>query len=135
VPSAILQILLNLTLTNGTLYTKPNTILSIITKTGEMEANTSFDNKQKDAKQVGLDTLSKEQLIGIVVKQQEMIQKADVVINEMNMNNVQIRIDTLFRVLDHSDDFDNEFVNYCRKELKERIYIKDEQQDNKDNKQ
>lgn len=104
-----------------------------------MEAKTSFkinsNAQQKDAKQVGLDTLSKEQLIGIVVKQQEMIQKADVVINEMNMNNVQIRIDTLFRVLDHSDDFDNEFVNYCRKELKERIYIKDEQQDNKDNKQ
>jgi hypothetical protein len=78
VPSAILQILLNLTLTNGTLYTKPNTILSIITKIKEMEANTSFkinsNAQQKDAKQVGLDTLSKEQLIGIVVKQQEMIQ-------------------------------------------------------------
>ena len=100
-----------------------------------MEVNTSSDNKQKDAKRVGLDTLSKEQLIGIVVKQQETLQRADAIINEMNLNNVQIRIDMLFRVLDHSDDFDNEFVNYCRKELKERIYIKDEQQDNKDNKQ
>ena len=99
-----------------------------------MGANTSFDNKQKDAKKVGLDTLSKEQLIGIVVKQQETLQRADAIINEMNLNNVQIRIDMLFRVLDNSDDFDNEFVNYCRKELKERIYIKDEQQDNKDNK-
>ena len=102
-----------------------------------MEANTSFkvnDNaSQKDPKKVGLDTLSKEQLIGIVVKQQETLRRADAIIQEMNMSNTQFRIDVLWRVLDHSDDFDNEFVNYCRAELKERIYIKDGKQDNKDN--
>lgn len=81
-----------------------------------------LENQSNEFK--GIESLDKQQLINIVTRQDKMLHDADAIIKKMSIENIFTRLDFLFRVLDHADDFDNGFLNQCRKEIVDLMTIK-----------
>lgn len=96
-----------------------------------MTENKTIKIEQVDKKDEfqGIDSLNKQQLIDIVTRQNKMLQDADALIRKINVDNIFTRLDFLFRVLDHADDFDNNFINQCRQEIVELMTIKPKKAD------
>lgn len=80
------------------------------------------ENQPNEFKEI--ESLDKQQLIDIVIRQDKMLRDADAVIKKLSIDNIFTRLDFLFRVLDHDDDFDNDFLNQCRKEIVQLMTIK-----------
>lgn len=80
------------------------------------------ENQSNEFKEI--ESLDKQQLIDIVIRQDKMLRDADAVIKKLSIDNIFTRLDFLFRVLDHNDDFDNDFLNQCRKEIVQLMTIK-----------
>ena len=96
---------------------------------------TGKEVKKEEAKKISYEDLQK--AAGQLYQQnQQLIAKCKQYEEQMQrLNNVEVRLHYLFEVLDKGSYFDNDFIDTCVNEVKEIMTIKEETEEEKEDKE
>lgn len=91
---------------------------NVVEMTPKVKASTRKPKNEK---------LPYEQLENIAKQLYEQLAKSEQEIRRLNQSNLIARVNLLFRVLDHAEKFNQQFVQDCVDELEALIHIPDEE--------